>query len=206
MMLWTPKQLHFCLRVSCPDGSKFVVKQVGFHNQLQAPSLWLMQAKGVRKQFLVLDGESVLAFVAKKSDQNNAVKFSQCSSYRFSLSSRMIGSHLSYCRDITHDVVCKPVEGAAGLSLNSKVPAPAPAPPGLDLDLESSPGEINNNLTLQLFIFPSSPSYAPMSTEWWESESESTQMFLFATIFEIWVNICPPVQKIWFLLSHSSGC
>merc|ERR1711899_663246 len=74
-------------RVSCPDGSKFVVKQ----------------AKGVRKQFLVLDGESVLAFVAKKSDQNNAVKFSQCPSYRFSLSSPIIGSHLSYCRDITHD-------------------------------------------------------------------------------------------------------
>ena len=145
--------MHFCLRVSCPDGSKFVVKQVGFHNQLQAPSLWLMQAKGVRKQFLVLDGESVLAFVAKKSDQNNAVKFSQCSSFRFSLSSRMIGSHLSYCRDITYDVGCKPVEGAAGLSLNSTAPAPAPAPPGLDLDLESSPGEIDTNLTLQLFIF-----------------------------------------------------
>ena len=129
------------------------MKQVGFHNKLQAPSLWLMQAKGVRKQFLVLDGESVLAFVAKKSDQNNAVKFSQCSSFRFSLSSRMIGSHLSYCRDITHDVGCKPVEGAAGLSLNSTAPAPAPAPPGLDLDLESSPGEIDTNLTLQLFIF-----------------------------------------------------
>jgi len=102
-------------RVSCPDGSKFVVKQ----------------AKGVRKQFLVLDGESVLAFVAKKSDQNNAVKFSQCPSYR----------------DITHDVVCKPVEGAAGLSLNSKVPAPAPAPPGLDLDLESSPGTTGGSNT-----------------------------------------------------------
>ena len=165
MILLTPKQLHFCLRVSCPDGSKFVVKQVGFHNQLQAPSLWLMQARGVRKQFLVLDGESVLAFVAKKSDQNNAVKFSQCSSFRFSLSSYITGSHLSYRRDITHDVVCKPVEGAAGLSLNSTGPDPAPAPPGLDLDLESSPGEINTNLTLQMFIFPSSPSYAPMSTE-----------------------------------------
>ena len=122
-----------------------------------------MQAKGVRKQFLVLDGESVLAFVAKKSDQNNAVKFSQCPSYRFSLPSPITGSHLSYCRDITHDVSCKPVEGAAGLSLNSTAPAPAPAPPGVDLDLESSPGEINTNL--QLFIFPSSPSYAPMSTE-----------------------------------------
>ena len=63
----------------------------------------------------------------------------------------MTRSHLSYCRNITHDVGCKPVEGAAGLSLNST--APAPAPPGLDLDLESSPGEIDTNLTLQLFIF-----------------------------------------------------
>ena len=67
--------------------------------------------------------------------------------------------------NITHDVSCKPVEGAAGLSLNSTDSAPAPAPQGLDLDLESSPGEINTNLTLHLFIFPSSPSYAPMSTE-----------------------------------------
>ena len=65
----------------------------------------------------------------------------------------MTRSHLSYCRNITHDVGCKPVEGAAGLSLNSTAPAPAPAPPGLDLDLESSPGEIDTNLTLQLFIF-----------------------------------------------------
>merc|ERR1711928_186270 len=73
-------------RVSCPDGSKFVVKQ----------------ERGVRKQFLVLNGESVLAFVAKPS-QANAVKFSQCATYR----------------DITEEVGCKPVEGAAGLSLNS---------------------------------------------------------------------------------------
>jgi len=56
----------------------------------------------VRKQFLVLNGESVLAFVAKPS-QENAVKFSQCATYR----------------DITEEVGCKPVEGAAGLSLNS---------------------------------------------------------------------------------------
>merc|ERR1719150_318522 len=88
-------------RVSCPDGSKFVVKQ----------------EPGVRKQFLVLNGESVLAFVAKRSE-DNAVKFAQCDTYR----------------DITDKVGCKPVEGAAGLSLNSTgSPSPGPTNSGFKL-------------------------------------------------------------------------
>jgi len=64
----------------------------------------------VRKQFLVVDGEAVLAFVAKPG-QENAVKFAQCAQHR----------------DITKRVECKPVEGVAGLSLN----ATGDATPGL---------------------------------------------------------------------------
>jgi len=89
-------------RVSCPDGSKFVVKQ----------------GRGVRKQFLVLNGESVLAFVAKPS-QDNAVKFAQCATYR----------------DITEEVECKPVEGAAGLSLNSTREPTTPESPSTGFKL-----------------------------------------------------------------------
>jgi len=91
----------FLARVSCPDGSKFVVKQ----------------ERGVRKQFLVVNGEPVLAFVAKPS-QPNAVKFAQCDQHR----------------DITERVGCKPVEGAAGLSLNStRDPTPEPPSAGFRL-------------------------------------------------------------------------
>ena len=78
-----------------------------------------MQERGVRKQFLVVNGEPVLAFVAKPS-QPNAVKFAQCDQHRFS--SRSFMSHLDVLpppRDITERVGCKLVEGAAGLSLNS---------------------------------------------------------------------------------------
>ena len=72
----------------------------------------------MRKQFLVLNGESVLAFVAKPS-QANAVKFSQCATYRLSYPHILLSSYPDMSRDITEEVGCKPVEGAAGLSLNS---------------------------------------------------------------------------------------
>ena len=88
-------------------------------NKLQQRSNATMQERGVRKQFLVVNGEPVLAFVAKPS-QPNAVKFAQCDQHRFS--SQPFMSYLDVLtppRDITERVGCKPVEGAAGLSLNS---------------------------------------------------------------------------------------
>ena len=50
-----------------------------------------MQERGVRKQFLVLNGESVLAFVAKPSE-DNAVKFAHCATYRLSYHHDVISS------------------------------------------------------------------------------------------------------------------
>merc|ERR1711892_445014 len=65
----------------CTDGNKFVIKQVS----------------GVRKQFLILNGEAILGFVTKGK------KFAGCSSYT----------------EITANVDCKVVSGLIDVDLTS---------------------------------------------------------------------------------------
>merc|ERR1712123_146891 len=65
----------------CTDGNKFVIKQVS----------------GVRKQFLILNGEAILGFVTKGK------KFASCSSYT----------------EITANVDCKVVSGLIDVDLAS---------------------------------------------------------------------------------------
>merc|ERR1711892_359628 len=65
----------------CTDGNKFVIKQVS----------------GVRKQFLILNGEAILGFVTKGK------KFASCSSYT----------------EITANVDCKVVSGLIDVDLTS---------------------------------------------------------------------------------------
>jgi len=67
--------------LNCTNGSKFVIKKV----------------KGVRKQFLILNGEAVIAFVENKK------KFASCSSFE----------------DITASVKCKGVDGLDTIDLES---------------------------------------------------------------------------------------
>jgi len=66
----------------CDHGDKFVIKP----------------ATGVRKQFLILNGNAVLAFVA------NQMKFVNCSSFT----------------EVTTNIKCKEVAGAANIDLNKK--------------------------------------------------------------------------------------
>merc|ERR1711892_770752 len=65
----------------CTDGNKFVIKQV----------------TGVRKQFLILNGEAILGFVT------NGKKFPNCTSYT----------------DVTASVDCKVVSGLIDVDLTS---------------------------------------------------------------------------------------
>jgi len=65
----------------CTNGNKFVIKQV----------------KGVRKQFLILNGEAVLGFVTKGD------KFADCTSYT----------------EVTANVDCKVVDGLSDVDLSS---------------------------------------------------------------------------------------
>merc|ERR1711892_211958 len=65
----------------CTDGNKFVIKQVS----------------GVKKQFLILNGEAILGFVTKGK------KFASCSSYT----------------EITANVDCKVVSGLIDVDLTS---------------------------------------------------------------------------------------
>merc|ERR1711892_189021 len=65
----------------CTDGNKFVIKQV----------------TGVRKQFLILNGEAILGFVT------NGKKFPNCTSYT----------------DVTASVDCKVVSGLIDVDLSS---------------------------------------------------------------------------------------
>jgi len=80
---------------NCADGSKFVISK----------------EKGTRKQFLLVDGKDIIAFI------KNGDKFANCSSFT----------------DVTSQVTCKPVDGVASISLsegeiNSPTPVPAPTP------------------------------------------------------------------------------
>merc|ERR1712126_82965 len=67
--------------LNCTHGSKFVIKKV----------------RGVRKQFLILGGEAVIAFVENKK------KFADCSKWN----------------NITESVKCKQVDGADKIDLAS---------------------------------------------------------------------------------------
>ena len=69
----------------CSSGSKFVIKQ---------------QA-GVRKQFLIMNGEAILAFV------NKGKKFTACDSYT----------------EVTSSVVCKVVSGLADVDITAAATA-----------------------------------------------------------------------------------
>merc|ERR1719431_721890 len=73
----------------CADGTKFVIKQ----------------ETGVRKQFLLLGGTSLLVFV------NFGKKFPACESFT----------------EVTLSVDCKTVDGLIDVDLNT-APAPSPAP------------------------------------------------------------------------------
>ena len=73
--------LYSLLFIVDSAGSKFVIKKV----------------RGVRKQFLILDGQAVIAFVENKK------KFADCSKYK----------------DITESVKCKQVDGADKIDLAS---------------------------------------------------------------------------------------
>ena len=76
----------------CDSGDKFVIKQVS----------------GVRKQFLIMNNEPILAFV------NKGKKFTACDSYT----------------EITTSVVCKEVSGLANVDLSaSAAPSPTSAAP-----------------------------------------------------------------------------
>ena len=76
----------------CDSGDKFVIKQV----------------TGVRKQFLIMNNEPILAFV------NKGKKFTACDSYT----------------EITSSVVCKEVSGLANVNLSaSAAPSPTSAAP-----------------------------------------------------------------------------
>ena len=76
----------------CDSGDKFVIKQVS----------------GVRKQFLIMNNEPILAFV------NKGKKFTACDSYT----------------EITSSVVCKEVSGLANVDLSaSAAPSPTSAAP-----------------------------------------------------------------------------
>merc|ERR1719483_1538036 len=73
----------------CTDGNKFVIKQV----------------TGVRKQFLILNGEAILGFVT------NGKKFPNCTSYT----------------DVTESVDCKVVSGLIDVDLSSSSDSAAAA-------------------------------------------------------------------------------
>ena len=69
----------------CSSGSKFVIKQ----------------RAGVRKQFLIMNGEAILAFV------NKGKKFTACDSYT----------------EVTSSVVCKVVSGLADVDITAAATA-----------------------------------------------------------------------------------
>jgi len=66
----------------CDNGDKFVIKQVD----------------GVRKQFLILNGQVILAFATR------GIKFGNCSTFT----------------EVTMDVDCKAVDGAADIDLSGR--------------------------------------------------------------------------------------
>ena len=85
----------------CEDGKKHIIIQLTAfpkRNFVAGTKFVIKQEKGTRKQFLILNGEAVLAFV------KNGDKFADCDSYT----------------EVTTNIQCKEVDGLKTVDLEKE--------------------------------------------------------------------------------------